>query len=208
MQETSSAVLLFDLGGVLIENQMFSELQRLMGSKLNEAELIQMWLKNPAARQFELGRCSPDEFAKSIIQQFGLPLDERTFLAAFKGWPKGFYVGAESMLAELRSKYRVCCLSNSNEIHWSRAITDHFEFALSSHLMGCIKPDRDAFEHALGAIGVDPDKVYYFDDAPMNVEAASTCGMHAHHTVGYDQLRSTLAELGFLSLNQTSLGNN
>jgi len=200
MSESKPTVLLFDLGGVLIENQMFSELKRLMNSDLTEAQLIEMWLTNPVARRFELGRCSAAEFARSIIEQFGLPLESAEFLAAFRNWPKGFYHGVEPLLIDLRSRFRVCCLSNSNEIHWTSSITDHFECAFSSHLIGCIKPDTNAFEHALEAIGVEAGEVYYFDDAAMNVEVASSCGMVAHHTVGFDQLRSTLADLGILNV--------
>ncbi len=198
MSESKSTVLLFDLGGVLIENQMFSELKRLMNTDRTEAELIEMWLTNPVARQFELGRCKPSEFATSIIDQFGLPLEPSEFLAAFKDWPKGFYKGVEPLLLDLKSKFRVCCLSNSNEVHWTNSITDYFEFAFSSHLIGCIKPDENAFEHALMEIGVEAGKVHYFDDAAMNVEVANSCGMLAHHTVGFDQVKSTLADLGLI----------
>lgn len=199
MSEAKSTVLLFDLGGVLIENQMFSELKRLMNSDQSEAELVEMWLTNPVARRFELGRCSPIEFAHSIIEQFGLPLEPGEFIAAFKNWPKGFYKGVEPLLVDLRSRFRVCCLSNSNEIHWTNIITDHFEFAFSSHLIGCIKPDVSAFEYALGALGVEAGEVYYFDDAAMNVDVATSCGIRAYHTVGFDQLKSTLADLELLT---------
>jgi len=201
MSESNSGVLLFDLGGVLIENRMFSELKRLMESQLSEAELIDMWLTNSVARQFELGRCSADEFAHSIIAQFDLPLDPAEFLNAFRYWPKGFYAGVESLLADLRTRFRVCCLSNSNEVHWTDAVTGHFDIAFSSHLMGYIKPDASAFDYALRVIDVTPEEVHYFDDAQRNVEAARACGMMAYHTVGYDQLKSTLATLGLLAAN-------
>lgn len=199
MNKFEPDVLLFDLGGVLIENQMFSELKRLMHTDKSEAQLIEMWLTSKAAREFELGRCSPNEFANSIIEQFGLQLGPREFLDSFKSWPKGFYPGAEPLLAELKLKFRICCLSNSNEVHWTSFITGHFEHALSSHLLGCIKPDREAFDTALKVIDVAPDKVCYFDDAALNVDAARSCGMLAHHTIGFDALRSTLHDLRLLA---------
>ena len=102
------------------------------------------------------------------------------------------------MLSELRSTYAVCCLSNSNEAHWTDAITDHFDFAFSSHLIGRIKPDRDAFEHVLDNIGVEAQAVHFFDDALINVEAARSLGLNAYRTVGYKSLNSKLIELGFL----------
>ncbi|MEM7099824.1 MAG: HAD-IA family hydrolase [Pseudomonadota bacterium] len=195
----TDSVLLFDLGGVLIESQMFSELKRLMNTDQSEAELIEVWLRNPVAKQFELGQCSVDEFSQSIVREFGLDLPPADFLAEFKDWPKGFYAGVDSTLSELRNTHTVSCLSNSNEAHWTDAITDHFDFAFSSHLIGRIKPNRDAFEHVLDTIGVEAGAVHFFDDALMNVEAASSCGLNAHHTIGYDSLKRTLLELGFLS---------
>jgi len=199
MPTPKHCVLLFDLGGVLIESQMFSELQRLMNSDHTEPELVEAWLRNPVARRFELGQCSVNEFSQSVVRELQLSLSPEDFLAAFRSWPKGFYHGAESMLFELRSTYAVCCLSNSNEAHWTDAITDHFDFAFSSHLIGRIKPDRDAFEYVLDSIGVEAHAVHFFDDAPLNVEAARSVGLNAHHTVGYKRLKSKLIELGFLS---------
>jgi len=199
MPASTCKTLLFDLGGVLIESEMFFELKRLMNTNQPEAELIEIWLRNPIARKFELGQCSVNDFSHSIIREFQLAIAPHAFLAAFKSWPKGFYPGVKPMLRELRTKSRVCCLSNSNEAHWSNTIADQFDFAFSSHLMGRIKPDHDAFEHVLETIGAKASEVYFFDDAQMNVEAAQAYGMHAHHTVGYDRLRTKLIDLGFLS---------
>lgn len=199
MPNPAHSVLLFDLGGVLIESDMFSELRRLMKTDQTEAQLIEVWMRNPVARRFELGQCSVDEFALSIVSEFRLSLAPADFLAAFETWPTGFYDGVERMLAELRTRYTVACLSNSNEVHWTDAITDHFDFAFSSHLIEHIKPDRGAFDHVLDAIGVEANAVCFFDDAPMNVQAARRYGLNAHHTVGYETLKSRLMELRFLS---------
>ena len=195
----SRSVLLFDLGGVLIESEMFSELKRLMDSDQSEAELIEVWMGNPLARKFELGRCSVEEFSRSVVKEFGLSMNPDDFLAAFKSWPKGFYDGVVSMLVELRSENIVCCLSNSNEAHWTDAITDHFDFAFSSHLIGRIKPDRDVFEHVVAEIGIDPRDIHFFDDARANVAAAQEYGLQAHHTVGFQSLKTKLKELGLLT---------
>ncbi len=199
MTRNSDAVLLFDLGGVLIENQMFAELKRLTGTDQTEAELIDVWLRNPVAKQFELGECSVDEFSRSIVSEFDLDLSPRQFLDQFKHWPKGFYAGVELMLAQLREHHTVACLSNSNEAHWTEAVTAHFDFAYSSHLIKCIKPERNAFDHVLNDIGVAATAVHFFDDAAANVEAARSCDLNAYHTVGYDAVRAELAALGFLA---------
>jgi glucose-1-phosphatase len=192
-------VLLFDLGGVLIDNAMFASLQQLMRSDLSEAELIHLWLANPVAREYELGRCSTEVFCRSIVTELDLAISPEAFLTAFRGWPKGFHRGVDVLLAALRRHHTVCCLSNSNEAHWTDTITGHFDHAFSSHLIGHIKPDRSAFEYVVAALDVKPGDVHFFDDALANVEAATAFGLDAHHTVGYRSLRSKLTELGFVS---------
>lgn len=192
------SILLFDLGGVLIESVMFSELKRLMGTDRSEAELVEIWLANPLARRFELGQCPPDEFSRSVIQEFSLTLDATEFLASFATWPKGFHDGAVELLAGLRAQHTVCCLSNSNEVHWKSSITSHFDRAFSSHLIGCIKPDPESFAYVLNELDVPAERVHFFDDAQVNVEAARRCGLNAYHTPGYQALNATLNRLGFI----------
>ena len=198
MTDARQSVLLFDLGGVLIESVMFGELKRLMNTDRSEADLIELWLRNPLARRFELGQCPPEEFSRSVIRELGLDLDPAAFLASFSTWPKGFYDGAARLLADLRSEHTVCCLSNSNEVHWTSSITAHFDHAFSSHLIGCIKPDPEAFAYVLNEIDVPAERVHFFDDALVNVEAARRLGLNAYHTVGYRALKATLKELGFI----------
>ncbi|HEX7069687.1 MAG TPA: HAD family phosphatase [Rhodothermales bacterium] len=198
MTNARQSVLLFDLGGVLIESVMFSELKRLMNTDRSEAELIDIWLRNPLTRRFELGRCPPEEFSRSVVREFGVNLDPAEFLASFSTWPKGFYDGAVGLLADLRSQHTVCCLSNSNEVHWTSSLTAHFDRAFSSHLIGCIKPDPEAFAYVLSEIDVPAERVHFFDDAPVNVEAARRLGLNAYHTVGFGALQAELKQLGFI----------
>lgn len=197
MTNVRQSVLLFDLGGVLIESVMFAELKRLMNTDRSEAALLEAWLRNPLARRFELGQCPPEEFSRGVIHEFGLNLDPAEFLAIFATWPKGFYDGALRLLADLRSEHTVCCLSNSNEVHWTSSLTAPFDHAFSSHLIGCIKPDPEAFAHVLREIEVPAERVHFFDDASLNVEAARRLGLNAYHTVGFRALKNTLKQLGF-----------
>lgn len=191
-------VLLFDLGGVLVENDMFSALKRLMGTDASPAELVERWLANPVARRFELGRCEADEFAASIIRELELPLGPREFLTAFASWPRGFSAGALALLEQLRSRHRVACLSNSNAVHWAGHLTQPFDAAFSSHLIGHIKPDPEAFRYVLSSLDVAPARVLYFDDAQSNVDTARALGIEAYRTVGFEALKARLQGLGVI----------
>ena len=195
---TSAPILLFDLGGVLIESEMFSELGKLMSSEKSVPDLVELWLENPLTREFELGRCSADDFSRSIVTELNLAIDSKGFLAAFKRWGKGFNSDVEVLIAELTASHIVCCLSNSNEVHWPGISTHLFHHAFSSHLIGHIKPDSSAFEYVLDEISAQANDVYFFDDALLNIESASQLGINAYHTPGFDSVKSQLKQLEFL----------
>ncbi|MFZ6875424.1 HAD-IA family hydrolase [Undibacterium sp. Di27W] len=187
-------VLMFDLGGVLIENDTFSRLQALLSYAMSVAELKQKWLKSDAVRRFELGQCQPQEFAQAFLLEWSLPLTEQAFIAEFLSWPTGYYPGALAMLQTLRQSYRLVCLSNSNVLHWAKfgRLDQDFDLALSSHLLGAIKPDPAAFAMALAQCQATPDVVWYFDDSQANVLAAASMGIKAFHTDGFEAVRATL----------------
>lgn len=194
--------LIFDLGGVLIANDMFDELRRLMRVPADSTELKARWLRSPAARTFELGQCSVADFSAAVVTEFDLTVSPTEFIQRFSGWPKGFYPGMTDMLASLRPTCRIGCLSNSNAVHWTGRFTDPFDVAYSSHLMQRIKPDPDVFAHVTRDLGLQPADIIFFDDAEPNIEAAKDYGWRAHHTDGPDALLQVLQGLGLVSDNQ------
>ena len=194
----NDTVLLFDLGGVLVENAAFEILAGMMRDAPSEAELKSRWLLSPTVRRFETGGMDADAFAAALVAEFELPMTPAAFVAAFTGWVKGFYPGAIALLGALRRRHRIGCLSNSNVLHWIPDYERAFDFSYSSHLIGYIKPDRAAFAHVAAAQGLEPGRVIYFDDVPANVTAAIQHGFLAHHTVGFAALEARLRQLGIL----------
>jgi putative hydrolase of the HAD superfamily len=151
-------------------------------------------------RRFERGECSAADFAAEVVAEFGARVTPERFLVEFTGWPKGFYPEARTLLGALKEKYRLACLSNSNAVHWERfdAFSGVFDVALSSHLLGVIKPDREAFLRALDECAVEAHEVWFFDDALSNVEAAESVGMRAFHVDGFEALKETLVREGII----------
>ena len=190
---------LFDLGGVLVENTTFDRLAALTGLAPG-AEMKQRWLASPSVRGLEMGALTPAEFAARFIDEWQLRCDPLRFLDDFVNWPTGFYPGAAALLARLRRRGRVGCLSNSNALHWGRfrGFTDDFDVALSSHLLGAVKPDRECFERALSACGARAGDVAFFDDSPANVRAALDLGWRALLVDGIGDLENRLAAEGWL----------
>jgi putative hydrolase of the HAD superfamily len=196
-------VLLFDLGGVLLDFTGTKELGRLLREPLSEPEIRAGWGRCPHIRAFEIGALSTAEFASRFMAAWGVRVPEDEFLRAFESWTVGLYPGASELLAELRPRFRLAALSNSNELHWSRnkrilQVPLLFERVLSSHELGSHKPEKRIYTRALEELRVQPEAVAFFDDNPPNVEAAASLGMDAHHVQGVAETRSCLERAGLL----------
>ncbi len=192
-------LLLFDLGGVLIDNVAFERLSATPGIGLDEMEIKSKWLASSTVRSFELGTISPEAFARAFVDEWCLPIEPEFFLADFAGWPKGFYPGVPELLGDLRQQFKVACLSNSNSVHWEKFgnLAKHFDVSLSSHLLGAIKPDAPCFERALQECGASKESVAFFDDSLENVFAARALGLQAFHVCGFAQVNQVLLQSGW-----------
>ncbi len=206
MPDSRTKAIIFDLVGVLIELTGVPRMLEWLGWESNETtttDLWNKWLTSPAVRTFEQGKSTPDEFARSMVAEFGLPVEPEQFLAEFKMWPSGWFPDAEEIIRILSKDYTLASLSNSNSLHWVRMINEfkieeHFQYNFPSHLTGFLKPDREAFEHAIKTIGIDKTHVLFIDDNAMNVDAALNYGIRSFCISGVEELRSKLGEIRVL----------
>ena len=116
----SPKVLLFDLGGVLVDACGLRELPQLLAQPMPPADLRHKWVSSPAVERFETGRCSTDEFAATFTEEWGLRLQRVDFIARFQSWVGAPYPGTAELLSALRSRYTLACLSNTNAAHWEK----------------------------------------------------------------------------------------
>jgi glucose-1-phosphatase len=196
-------VLLFDVGGVLVELGGVEVILAWLGNRITAEELWRRWLQSEVVRGFETGQIDAPTFAAGVIAEFGLAVEPQQFLQSFVGWPTGLYPGTLEMLARIPRRYRRVLLSNSNPLHWPRVLDEMrlgaaFDTHFVSHLTGRIKPDRGAFEHVLQSLACDPAHVLFFDDNLLNIETARTLGMHAVQVRGLLEAQQALIEIGIL----------
>ena len=193
MSKSGKAVM-FDLGGVLVENTGRDGLMALLPYVLSNDEIWSRWLNSPAVRAFEMGRTSSETFASDFIEEWQLEIDPPAFIAAFASWPKGFFPGATDLVRDLREHHTLACLSNTNAIHWARFpdFSTLFDASFASHLMGMVKPDRAAFEYTIHKLALHASDIYFFDDLLPNVEAARAAGLNAFHVAEFEAIRPVL----------------
>lgn len=193
--------IIFDLGGVLVENVTLSALGALLPEPCDAEVLRRRWLTSASVRAFELGRSDPPAFAVDFIAEWGLELSSDALLAEFATWPRDFFPESLDLIAELRARHVVACLTNCNQLHWAKlgGFAGQFDAVFSSHLLGRIKPDREIFETVLGLLAVEPCQVYYFDDSPACVDAAGKLGILAHLVDGPTACRQILEAGGLVA---------
>jgi putative hydrolase of the HAD superfamily len=196
-------LLLFDLGGVLIDFAGVAELGRLLPAHCSDDEVKARWLACPHSDAFGRGLLPTPVFVDRFLADWGVSLTPALFLEEYRSWARGWLPGAVELLAELRAQFRLAALSNCNPAHWDRLIDDlgltsHVDAALSSHHLGLRKPDPAIYEATLTRLGVSASDVLFFDDAAANVEAATGAGMQAVVVNGPDAVRRYLVERGWL----------
>ena len=195
-------LVLFDLGGVLIELSGVGAMRELSGTASDDA-LWARWLSCPWVRAFERGDCSPAEFAAGMVSEWELSVTPEVFLDAFRDWPVGPLPGAEELVARVAEVVAVGCLSNTNALHtmeqFSRwPIFDLFRPRLLSHELGLLKPDRDLFDRVAELVGIEARRILFLDDNLINVEGARSAGFAAEHVQGVDEARRALTAAGVL----------
>src|SRR3712207_516078 len=118
-------VFLFDLGGVLIQFTGFKEIQPMLARPMSIAEIAAKWNSSSAIKDFRIGAIRPREFAERFVAEWQLTVTPDVFLGAFRLWIHDFCPSTRALLTELRELgYRVACISETNEVHWSRLVNE------------------------------------------------------------------------------------
>ena len=92
--------------------------------------------------------------------------------------------------------------SNTNNAHAEyfpvayAGVLSHFREMFLSSTIGLRKPNAEAYDHVVKAIGVPAQRVMFFDDLIENIEGARARGLIAVHVTSTDDVARALAGLG------------
>jgi len=190
-------LLLFDLGGVLVTWNGVKGLQEYSGGKMTMEEARLFWMTSEWVRKFERGWCTASEFVSGVLTELDFHISEEQIIEGFHRWDKGPMPGAFEFLTELRSHYKLACLSNNNEFHWDRLKKKYraesfFDKCYLSHEIGMIKPDPEIYDFVIKDLGISPSEILFFDDNPECVEAAKEAGLSTCLTKGIEEVKTCL----------------
>ena len=153
-------------------------------------------------QRHEKGEISDGEFFAALRAALGVDLSDAQFL---EGWNKifaGEMPGMAKLLARAAQRLPLYAFSNTNNAHvehFSEQYADvlgHFREIFLSSAIGLRKPDAEAYDHVVKAIGVPAERIVFFDDLAENIAAARKRGLIAIHVTSPGEVAKSLEALG------------
>jgi putative hydrolase of the HAD superfamily len=197
--------ILFDLGNVLVPFQLERGYAAFSAISGLDAALIATRLQNSSVYgNYESGRLSTTEFQASISELLQIPVELEPLRQAWNHIFLPEPATSEALLLELKARYRLVLLSNTNELHfdWLRErfpFLSLFDDFCLSYRVGAMKPDPKIFADAVAKAQCAPHECFYTDDIQMYVEAARAFGIDAEQFTGEAQLRLHLQSRGLIA---------
>lgn len=196
--------LLFDLGRVVIDidfNRAFARWAK--HASCDEALIRDRFVRDAAFSRHEVGELSDEAYFASLRASLGIDITNAELLDGWNAIFVGEMQGISDVLRRVAPKIPVYAFSNSNRAHeayWSKrfaSVLSHFREIYVSSTIGLRKPDAEAYEYVVKAIGVPSERIAFFDDSLENVVGAQHCGLQAVHVTSSADVARTLARLGF-----------
>ena len=187
--------IIFDLGGVIlnIDYEQTANAFKKIGIK-NFNDIYSQAKQGKVFDKLETGEITPEEFReyiKEIVPSLQLSDIDKSWNAMLLDLP----VQRINLLKELKKKYRLFLLSNTNEIHikcfrkiiessYGENIFDAiFENQYYSSEIGMRKPNPECFQYVLEKNGMEPSETLFIDDSIQHVEGARKLKINAYHLI-------------------------
>jgi glucose-1-phosphatase len=203
LSPNSADVLLFDLGRVVLDISFDQVMANWAGhAGCEPAELARRFVVNDSFRHHEIGRIDDAAFFAGLRDQLGIDITDTQFLEGWNSIFAGEMPGIAPLLASAARRMPLYAFSNTNPAHiahFSTAYADvlgHFREMFLSSTIGLRKPDAEAYDHVVKAIGVPASRILFFDDTAANVEGARARGLCAIHVTSTDDVARALTALG------------
>lgn len=203
------STLIIDFGGVLIDLSLQQCVENL---KLLGVESVDGFLNNYNQNGFflklEKGQISADEFRNEIRKLSVNELTDKQIDDAWMSFLLEIPAYKLDILFELRKKFRIVMLSNTNSIHFEmakenrfsykgRTVDHYFDKFYLSYEMKMAKPDAEIFETLLKEEGVAAHHCLFLDDGAKNIQHAKELGIQTYLVVPTEDLSFLLDKATF-----------
>lgn len=190
--------IIFDLGGVLAGldgPRCISAFDAIGCEKVSY--YVEHHLTKDLFYDIEVGNMPTSGFCDEVRRLTGRNVSDEQVVWAWNQLLTGISERRLERLLQLRGKYRLFLLSNTNEMHWQlckddffaysgHRVDDLFEQTFVSYEMHLSKPSKEIFSEVLRQAGILPSETLFIDDSKVNIEGAASLGIQGYWNAHID----------------------
>lgn len=198
---TPVETIIFDLGGVIlnIDYQLTIDTFNQLGID-NFGQLYTQASQEGVFDDFERGDIGEKAFLDYLTEHLPNHITEEQIIRAWNAMLLDWDMRKFELLNRLRPDYKTVLLSNTNSIHEQAflyslkqetgfsKLDNHFDRVFLSHQIRRRKPDTEAFQYVLDAIGTDAPNTLFIDDSIQHIEGAKKIGIQTYHITQKDEI--------------------
>jgi putative hydrolase of the HAD superfamily len=186
--------LIFDLGNVIYDIDYQRTFEKI-NSRLPKEQhhLIKEFMVSPIHFDLETGKSDEKTFRDSVRNYFSADWEDEWIDEVWNSILVDIPQERLDLLVQLKEKYPLYMLSNTNSIHFKvvekvfkeklpeNTWPQLFDHLFLSHEMGLRKPGEAIYREVVGTIGAPAGKCLFFDDLNENLLGAKKVGIQTHH---------------------------
>ncbi|MDR2118964.1 MAG: HAD family phosphatase [Tannerellaceae bacterium] len=199
--------IVFDLGGVIIDLDITRSIRRFEELGIPHiGEILDQYEQRGIFLALERGEMDLPAFCSALSRYAGKSLSMEEVVYAWKGFIVDVSPYKLDYILDLRKKYRVYLLSNTNPaiFEWAETeafssaglpISRYFDAMYVSYKVGLTKPDPRIFEYMLKHGGMTASETLFVDDGERNIAVARSLGLHTYQPRNGEDWREAIGRL-------------
>lgn len=184
--------LLFDLGGVIMSIKKENAVKRFKEIGVDDIEdYLGEFRQEGIFLGLEEGTISREDFYTELRKLAGKDISDKDIDSGWLAFITEVPTYKLELLEELRKKYNVYLLSNTNPIimEWAHSkdfsalgepLSAYFDKMFCSYKIGHTKPSIESFEAVVKGTGLNPEETLFLDDGQSNLDMASEMGFKTY----------------------------
>lgn len=184
--------ILFDFGGVIVSIDKANAVKRFKELGVDDIEsYVGEYHQKGIFMQLEDGSISREQFYKEFRKLTTKTVSDKEIDSGWLAFLTGVPEYKLELLKELRKKYNVYLLSNTNPIimEWAHSddfsslgepLSVYFDKMFWSYQIGYTKPSEESFRAVIEGTGLKPEETLFLDDGQSNLDAAQKLGFRTY----------------------------
>lgn len=199
--------IVFDLGGVIIDLDRDRSVRRFKEIGVdNIEEMLDAYKQKGVFLELENGTADTEEFRGKLSEMIGKELTTEEISYGWYGFILDVPEYKLDYILELRKKYKVYILSNTNPIimKWAKSpdfskaglpITAYCDKLYASYEMKVTKPDPLIFDMMINDSGMLPSETLFVDDGKLNIEIGDKLGFITYQPSNKEDWREPIERI-------------